>query len=197
LWFIEYGANKIGRITTSGTTTEYPVPTSLSFLWGITTGPDGAVWFTEFNGNNVGRITPDGTISEYAGASFSYPSGIDLGPDGALWFAAGGGESVRLSLPGDGNRNAVKTIGTNPAGLTITVDGTDYIAPQTFTWPIGSQHTIKVASTSSAGGAQYSFANWSDMQPQSHTIRAAAGPNVYIANYIRGYNVRRPAPYPR
>ena len=41
--------NKIGRITTSGTVTEYPVPTPNSGLGGIAAGPDGALWFTEPN----------------------------------------------------------------------------------------------------------------------------------------------------
>ena len=38
--------NNIGRITTSGIITEYPVPTANSYLY-ITAGPDGALWFTD------------------------------------------------------------------------------------------------------------------------------------------------------
>jgi streptogramin lyase len=56
---VESGSNKIGkigRITPSGTITEYPIPTSQSDLWGITAGPDGNLWFTEGNGNKIGRI---------------------------------------------------------------------------------------------------------------------------------------------
>ena len=48
LWFTEYGPkDKIGRITTAGVITQYPVPTSNSGLDGITAGPDGALWFAE------------------------------------------------------------------------------------------------------------------------------------------------------
>ena len=39
--------NKIGRITTAGAFTEYPIPTASSNPEGITAGPDGALWFTE------------------------------------------------------------------------------------------------------------------------------------------------------
>jgi len=54
LWFIE--ANKIGRFTTSGVLTEYPVPSGDGL--GITTGPDGALWFTEGGSSGkVGRIS--------------------------------------------------------------------------------------------------------------------------------------------
>jgi hypothetical protein len=42
-----YRANQIGRITTEGTITEYPIPTPDSGPNGITAGPDGALWFTE------------------------------------------------------------------------------------------------------------------------------------------------------
>jgi virginiamycin B lyase len=57
LWFTEDSVNKIGRITTAGVITEFPVPTAGSGLRGITTGPDGALWFTENFSNKIGRIT--------------------------------------------------------------------------------------------------------------------------------------------
>src|ERR1019366_3520028 len=54
-------ASNIGRITTSGSVTEYPVAAPNS---SITTGPDGALWFTEFGGNKIGRITIGGAVTE-------------------------------------------------------------------------------------------------------------------------------------
>jgi virginiamycin B lyase len=177
-WFIEYDANKIGRITTSGTITEFMVPTPDSGLSGIAAGPDGALWFAESHGLKEGRITTGGTITEYESDGVPVGPGV-AGPDGALWFEG----IIRLSLPAASTLNAVKIIGTNPPGLTVTVDGIAYIAPQTFTWPVGTQHTISAPSAASVISTPYSFANWSDMQPQSHTITANASPNVYIANY--------------
>src|SRR5438270_281937 len=50
LWFTEYIGNRIGRITPTGTVTEFPIPTTNSQPVGITGGPDGNVWFTEFHG---------------------------------------------------------------------------------------------------------------------------------------------------
>jgi hypothetical protein len=49
--------NKIGRITTSGTITEFPLPTPRSAPQGVTSGPDGAIWFTEFNAGKIGRLS--------------------------------------------------------------------------------------------------------------------------------------------
>src|ERR1700733_6051644 len=65
LWFTENSGNKIGRITTAGAITEYPIPTPSSQPTGITSGPDGAVWFTEDSGNKIGRIATSGTMTEY------------------------------------------------------------------------------------------------------------------------------------
>jgi virginiamycin B lyase len=84
LWFTESAANNIGRITTAGAITEYPIPTPNSAASSIATGPDGALWFTEGGANQIGRITTAGAITEYAGAGG--PAGIAAGPDGALWF---------------------------------------------------------------------------------------------------------------
>jgi virginiamycin B lyase len=51
LWFIEY-PSKIGRITTAGTITEFPLTTPQQY--GIGLGPDGALWFTNYTA--IGRL---------------------------------------------------------------------------------------------------------------------------------------------
>ncbi|WP_206732804.1 hypothetical protein [Bradyrhizobium zhanjiangense] len=67
LWFTEASCirqpgprciigNKIGRITTTGSITEFAVPSDGSGPHSITTGPDGALWFTEYYGSRVGRL---------------------------------------------------------------------------------------------------------------------------------------------
>src|SRR5207249_4124769 len=77
----------IGRITTSGSVSEFGIPTPGSFPVGITAGPDGAVWFAERTGNKIGRITTSGSISEFAAPTAQgEPNEITAGPDGALWF---------------------------------------------------------------------------------------------------------------
>ena len=86
LWFAELSGTKIGRITTAGVITEYPLPVS-SFPNGIAAGPDGALWFTEGSRVKIGRITTTGVVTEYSvPTSSSAPYEIVSGPDGALWF---------------------------------------------------------------------------------------------------------------
>ncbi|MBI3694445.1 MAG: hypothetical protein HY238_06360 [Acidobacteria bacterium] len=80
------------------------------------------------------------------------------------------------------------TIGTNPAGLQITVDGVSSTAPQTFNWSPGSAHTIAVPFTLQGGPRpRYVFARWSDNGAQSHSITASASTTVYTANFIRQF----------
>jgi streptogramin lyase len=87
LWFAEFDADKVGRITPSGTITEFTPPTANSGSMDIVTGPDGNLWFTEFNGQKIGRVTPTGSFTEFTiPTSGPFPQGIDNGPDGNLWF---------------------------------------------------------------------------------------------------------------
>ena len=67
LWFIESIGNNLGRISTDGQITEFPIPTPSANLprqafVGI--GPDGMVWFTESAANKLGRITPVGQFPD-------------------------------------------------------------------------------------------------------------------------------------
>jgi virginiamycin B lyase len=90
LWFTDFGAGKIGKITTTGVATEFPLPSiaSTPHPTGIVAGPDGALWFTEPGVNKIGRIPTSATvatpgITEYGPlpTANSYPTFITVGPD--------------------------------------------------------------------------------------------------------------------
>lgn len=85
LWFVELWGSRVGRISTAGAMTFWPLPTQSSRPHDITAGPDGALWFTEGAGR-IGRITTNGVITEYGLAVGSTPAGITAGPDGAVWW---------------------------------------------------------------------------------------------------------------
>jgi virginiamycin B lyase len=103
LWFTEFG--KIGRITTQGSITEFPVKGG-GIFHSITTGPDGALWFTEFTLNKIGRIPTTATTENLQLIEFTVPGapgplGITTGPDGALWFTEGAGDKIgRITTAG-------------------------------------------------------------------------------------------------
>ncbi len=82
------------------------------------------------------------------------------------------------------------TVTTNPSGLQVVVDGTTYTAPQTFSWVVGSSHTLSVSSPQSGTtGTQYAFSSWSDEGAQSHTIIAPSSSTTYTANFTTQYSL--------
>jgi virginiamycin B lyase len=63
LGFTEGLGNKIGRITTDGGITEFPIPTAGGGTYGITTGSDYALWFTELYANKNRTPLPQPVLS--------------------------------------------------------------------------------------------------------------------------------------
>jgi virginiamycin B lyase len=106
LWFITNGpgaGGTVGRITTGGTITYFPLPICFEcYPTGITTGPDAALWFTVPSGDQsvpdqVGRITTAGVVTEYAlPSSGNLPGAITAGPDGATWFVEESGNNINI-----------------------------------------------------------------------------------------------------
>jgi virginiamycin B lyase len=130
LWFTEQGLNKIGRITTGGSITEYAIPTLQGGPREIALGPDGAMWFTKPSSSTlpnyddkIGRITASGKITEYAIARHGYPFGIAAGPDGAMWFTERIGNRIgRIATSGRVTEFALD-VGNAPWGITAGPDG--------------------------------------------------------------------------
>jgi len=126
LWYMEPLSNAIGRITTSGSVTDFPIPSANSFNntsegW-ITSGPDGALWFTEPNNDNIGRITTAGVVSEFPiTTTDSVPTGIAAGADGALWFGESNVDQIgRITT--SGMVSEFPTPGVSPWGVTLGPD---------------------------------------------------------------------------
>lgn len=86
LWFSEFYTDKIGRVTTNGQITEFPLPDNTD-IEGIAAGPDGNVWFTAPGASRIGKMTPTGHVTSFAidGPNPS-PRGITAGPDGNIWY---------------------------------------------------------------------------------------------------------------
>ncbi len=121
LWFAEGISNRIGRITTAGVITEFPVLTPNSNPAFIALGADGNLWFTEFDANNIGRITPQGVVSEFAVPTpASGPIGITLGSDGNIWF-------TELNAPKVGKVTPAGVISEVPVTIpnTLITSGSD------------------------------------------------------------------------
>ncbi len=132
------------------------------------------------------------------------PVGIPIQENGP--YSAGDIDTVRRLY---GATPQQVTVTSNPAGLKVLVDGATVTTPQTFTWAIGSTHSLDVApgvQTLNEGSFVFSgtsdaalLGRWSHRsagQPVSHTITVTAGDGsptrpttapaitVYMANFI-------------
>jgi streptogramin lyase len=121
LWFTEYRAGKIARISPAGNIAEFP--TSGGPV-GITAGPDGNLWFTEFDANKIGQMTPSGTVTEFPiPTANSAPFGITMGPDGNLWFTENSGSKIGKITPGgDVTEFSIPTASSQPIAITAGSD---------------------------------------------------------------------------
>ena len=120
MWFTEAycstgsGAMRIGRITTTGTVTDFAVspPSFVGIPWDITVGPDNNLWFTFRDKGScttycqsktsIGRITTSGTFTEFDAPSSNGAAGdIITGGDGYVYFAEQDvGKVGRVSMSG-------------------------------------------------------------------------------------------------
>jgi N-acetylneuraminic acid mutarotase len=75
------------------------------------------------------------------------------------------------------------TVGASPAGLSFSVDGTNYASTQTLTWTVGATHTVATTSPQNSTGTQYTFAAWSDGGALSHTVTASSTTTTYTATF--------------
>jgi virginiamycin B lyase len=147
LWFIEVvpgasclispcgvarsGEIRIGRITTTGSISEFPIPTPPAFDGnafsfqpeGITVGPDRALWFADTNGDKIGRVTTAGNVSEFPVAPESEPESVTSGPDRALWFTERNADKIgRLTTGGSFREFRTPTAKSVVTGITAGPD---------------------------------------------------------------------------
>lgn len=138
LWFTIPSANLIGRITTGGVVSTFPVATTTTpspmnaviTLGDITAGSDGNLWITQNADGKITRMTPTGVVTDFALPSpTSEPLAITPGPDNDLWIAAyAGGALLRLALP-DAKGSAlirqftIPTTSSTPTSVATGADG--------------------------------------------------------------------------
>lgn len=115
LWFTDEGTNNIGRITTSGTITEYNLTNSGSQYHGIVpayivAGPDNNLWITDYNKGAVTVFSPSSltVVKEFMSSPTVYPNNLTNnalpnqiieGPDNDMWWVNSGSGTVAKISP--------------------------------------------------------------------------------------------------
>lgn len=93
VWFTEDFGNNIGRVTPTGTVSEFFVGANAA-IYGMVTASDGTFWFTELSAGAIGHMSATGTLL----ATYPFPSqntgstSLCIGPDGKIWFTEQGGK---------------------------------------------------------------------------------------------------------
>jgi streptogramin lyase len=115
VWFALEGdgvSSEVGRVTSSGTMTLFPILPALSYP-AITTGPDGNLWVTEGYNNQIAVVSPQGVLLNQFNIPISGAAeDIVAGPDGNLWFTEVQGPSGSLGPVGAGYIGRVSITGS-------------------------------------------------------------------------------------
>jgi virginiamycin B lyase len=134
-----YFPASIGRLTTTGSYSSYPVPASASSVPGldaITVGRNGNLWFTETAVGRIGEITPKAAgpvVREFAlpaadrlapgvGSPVTSADTIAPGPGGDIWFTEQGSNAIGVMSTSGAllHKFTVPDPGSDPAPLGIT-----------------------------------------------------------------------------
>ena len=175
LWFTLVGigtdgTSSIGRVTTSGSFTNFPLDNNPAPST-ITSGSDGALWFTETVGRKIIRMDTSGSITNQYSLpdpiSGSYPYGITSGSDGALWFTVPNANDIgRLTTDGVFTLYAIPTRSSTPYQITSGPDGALWFVEldgnkigrittsgQITEYPLPTQNSEPISITSGPDGA--------------------------------------------
>jgi hypothetical protein len=162
--------------------TQYQLTTAANPAAGGTVSPTSGGYY---NANTVVPIS----ASPNSGYSFSNWTGNVADPNSAS-------TTVTMTSPQSVTANfsvitpVQITVGTSPSGLSFTVDGNTYTSTQTFTWDIGSPHTIGTTSPQAGSpGTQFAFNNWSDGGAISHGVTAPSMATTYTATFDTQYQL--------
>lgn len=151
LWFVTRDGGAIGKMTSTGTTTEYQ-PHLMNAGEAIAAGPGGDIWFCGFDSpprssqvtGIIGKISPAGLITEYpVRVASGIPFRLALGGDGNEWVTVSdlqrnghivrvtpSGSMTAFAVPGDphdiasdGPHKLIFTLARNTSFGEITLDG--------------------------------------------------------------------------
>ena len=75
------------------------------------------------------------------------------------------------------------TLATEPAGLTVTLDGQPQVAPVTITGVVGMERELGATTPQTLGSTQYQFSSWSDGGAGTHRIATPAAATTYTARF--------------
>jgi virginiamycin B lyase len=129
IWYTGQRANTLGRLNpTTGSVTEYALPTPYSGPHGLVADSAGNIWYTGNTARHVGRLDPTtGEVREFTmpDARARDPHTPIFDAAGTLWFTVQGGNFVGRLVPATGEiaLTASRTPSALPYGIVIDSQG--------------------------------------------------------------------------
>ena len=80
------------------------------------------------------------------------------------------------------------TLASEPAGLSVTLDGQPQVTPVTITGVVGMERELGVATPQTMGSVEYQFSSWSDAGAVTHRIVTPDAAATYTARFTVGVN---------
>jgi uncharacterized protein (TIGR03437 family) len=182
LWFTGNGA--VGRITTAGTASVYPLNTSLFSTYAgatglaITAGPDGAMWFAVYGNNSVGRVTlgtPSPVISQIS------PDTIAAGSPATPLRIIGSALAGSSAPPCSGSAESVTWNGTALTITSASAGEIDVTVPVNLLTTVGN-FTVAVSVNQISGSACQNLMTSATVQVTASTLTATATQLAASAN---------------
>jgi streptogramin lyase len=154
MWFVEYTGNKIGKITPSGTITEYSGGQN---PFSIAADASGNLWFTPGTFGYLSKITTSGTTTDYSLATTYSPYAVATSPNGDVWFTEFHGGKIGRYTPSSATFNEYTVANGN--GSRLTVD------PQSNVW-IADYNNNQIIKVSSSGSTTATYTLPSASNPE-------------------------------
>ncbi len=185
----------------SGSTTQYMVDLAIDSHGTVHAAWEdkrSGAWNIYYSNSTDGGATWAANLrvsSEDTSGSYNRPGdyfAIEAGPNDyiyVIWTDGRGNDFDIYYARSPGFPVATVTVGTDPSGLPITVDGMTAASPKTFNWTIGSTHSLSVSSPIPIGsGSRYLWLSWSDGGAMAHTITADADMTL-TARFVKQHQV--------
>lgn len=137
LWYVEPGANRVGRISISGQFEDFELIAPGSLPIAIAAGPDGKFWVAEEGTSRIAAIDPAGEVAEFHLPAGARPRGIAVDSSGNVWVTAPGLPGIAMVEPAGVVREFAMPAWNKrpqPASVVIGPDGNPWFSDEAGPW---------------------------------------------------------------
>lgn len=183
----------VPRITSPSTSARFSVGQTITLTGTAADAEDGALpasalsWTMLLHHNT--HTHPFLPATSGSGITFVAPAPEDLAATTTSYLEIrltatdGQGGTATIVQRFDAQRVSL-TLATDPAGLSLGLNETTVVAPQTVTSWVGHVVQIAAATQVDANGQAWLFAGWSDEGAATHSVTSPATARTYTARYV-------------